>query len=525
MTWFVFVLVFVFAQTFVLLFFGVLTHEIGHAIPMYLFSKKNVNIFIGSRGDIEGSLKVSLGKITFYFSKTQWFFPIGMCSGQSKDFSPLQHIIVFAMGPLFTFILAIVASLFVFVCDMHKSLEISAFLFLVLATIMLIYNLNPKKRIAEMRQTDGYWIKQYSKLLFKDKDYQKKYSRLASLTDTDGEVNFLDHYETYVAEGFKSTEMLENAAIIAFNRGYYKKAANYLSQLENAKQFTVQDYNLRAYAEFNLGNNDTAKHYCAKALNINPNYVSALFLELEWIFEEGRTTEADNLLKRVSNVKNKGVNEYYFEGRIYLHRGEIKKAIEAFENVENKGFNITHSIYLSLAYALNGDREKALAGFVSFDKKEKPFIDEYINYALVLVMLKDYTKGMKILLKALGINHNNTLALNNMSDLLNRMERYQDAIDYADKGISITRQKYYLYTNKAFAQLMLKQTEEGKVTNDYGLALNPASSYGYRNMGIYYMQKGDNKLAIEYLQKAYDLDKTTFMVVSLLYDLTGKLPY
>ena len=42
-------------------------HEMGHAIPALIFTKKSVTVYIGSYGDISKTTQFKLGRLTIYF--------------------------------------------------------------------------------------------------------------------------------------------------------------------------------------------------------------------------------------------------------------------------------------------------------------------------------------------------------------------------------------------------------------------------------------------------------------------------
>lgn len=347
---------------------------------------------------------------------------------------------------------------------------------------------------------------------------------IVTLSSNDGDIPFLEYYEKYAAEGFKNIEMLEIAISATINQNRFEKALIYLKELEKQKQLTVDDYLLFTYAELNLGNDDAARAYCEKTLKLSPDNIRALSIQIEWDMDEGKREKTNELIQKIEPIQNKGVSEFYILGRIYLNYGEIEKAITALEEaIKLYPSDNAILVYLGVSYAKNGNKQKAQTVYEELVNTNDDSINHILNLSYLLLELHNYKEGIVHTLKALEIEHNNPFALNNTSYCLNLMERYEDAIDYANKGISISPKNYRFYTNKAFAQLMLGQVEEGKITNDIALNLNPNSSYGFRNLGIYYKEAGDFTKAKEHLQKAFDLDKTTFMVRSLLYEVNSAI--
>lgn len=504
--------------------FSLFLHELGHAIPALIFTKKTVSIYIGSYGSKENSFKINFKSLTIYIFKSPLHL-VGLCSHNHNNLTVFKNIVILLMGPLASFFVATLFAFFIFVYDLHGSLKTISFLFIISAWFDLVMNLNPSSTPIQLNNggityNDGYQIKQQAKLLFKKKEFREKYTRLYSLLNNDGEVNFLNYYDKYVSEGFKSLEMLEHAVQVAINQGKYKQAKQYLKTLESLKKFTANDFLLQTYSEYYLGNFEEARKYCEKALKLSPNNARAITIQIDWYFEEGNRDKTDELLKRLEPLKKKGFNEYYILGRIYLNYGEVEKAISSFEEIQKKyeGDEAT-LIFLCAAYAYNNNSREAIKILELFEKKEDCSINHLVNLAFMSVELKEYKKGIQYLLRALEIDHTEVQALNNMSYSLNFLARYDEAIAYANKGISISPKKYSLYTNKAYAELMLGKLEEGKTTNETGLSLNLNSSYGYRNLGLYYKEIGALQEAKKHLQKSIELDKTTHHTKPLLFEV------
>ena len=79
-------------------FVNVLLHELGHAIPMLIWSKKSVRVYIGSFGSPDRSLHLALGRVKLYIKYNPFLWLRGMCSPGER--LPVRKIIFYtAMGP------------------------------------------------------------------------------------------------------------------------------------------------------------------------------------------------------------------------------------------------------------------------------------------------------------------------------------------------------------------------------------------------------------------------------------------
>lgn len=176
--------------------FSVLVHELGHAIPALIFTKERVVVYIGSYGTTENSFRIELNKLTIFIYKNPLYLLIGLCSHKYNNLSILKNIIVIVMGPLSSFIIAVISAYFVFAYDFHGMLKTLSFIFLISSLLDLYYNLRPSSTPIKLSHggvsyNDGYQLKQNLKLLFKSKDYQKKYAHLSSLSSVT--IYIFDH--------------------------------------------------------------------------------------------------------------------------------------------------------------------------------------------------------------------------------------------------------------------------------------------------------------------------------------------
>lgn len=80
-------------------FLNVLLHELGHAIPILLWSEKKTSIYIGSFGDPQKSLRLPFGRLILYLTYNPFLWFRGMCQPGERLSVP-KTIIYTAMGPL-----------------------------------------------------------------------------------------------------------------------------------------------------------------------------------------------------------------------------------------------------------------------------------------------------------------------------------------------------------------------------------------------------------------------------------------
>ncbi len=93
--------------------FHVLFHELGHAIPVLLSSRRSwATVYVGSYGDEAHSFGIRFGRLKIWikFNPFRWFR--GMCVPGGACFSIRQQIWYIAAGPIGSVILCIIACIF-----------------------------------------------------------------------------------------------------------------------------------------------------------------------------------------------------------------------------------------------------------------------------------------------------------------------------------------------------------------------------------------------------------------------------
>lgn len=83
-------------------------HEIGHALAAGFFTSKEVTVFFGSHGQMDGSFKIKICKrYTCYISKNIFRWKGGLCICYPAEMTFGQHLIQIIAGPLLPLLLSI----------------------------------------------------------------------------------------------------------------------------------------------------------------------------------------------------------------------------------------------------------------------------------------------------------------------------------------------------------------------------------------------------------------------------------
>lgn len=128
-------------------------HELGHAIPAMIISRRPVQVFIGSYGDKRNCLRIRGGLITVWIKYNPLCWLNGLCIVQNERLSVAQQIIYVLGGPVASVILAATACYLTFSVDAHGFLKLFFVIFFLSAMWDLIKNLIPHKE--EVNLFDG----------------------------------------------------------------------------------------------------------------------------------------------------------------------------------------------------------------------------------------------------------------------------------------------------------------------------------------------------------------------------------
>ncbi|RBL90100.1 site-2 protease family protein [Chitinophaga flava] len=129
---------------FIVRFFTILIHELGHAIPAIIFTRQRVIVYIGSYGEDDRNIQFNISLLEINIKRNPLSWRRGICFANHEDMTIRQKTILVLAGPLSSFIIAGVAALIAFTFDMHGSVKLVFSIFLLSAVIDLFTNLYPR---------------------------------------------------------------------------------------------------------------------------------------------------------------------------------------------------------------------------------------------------------------------------------------------------------------------------------------------------------------------------------------------
>ncbi|MES2277349.1 MAG: M50 family metallopeptidase [Bacteroidota bacterium] len=339
-------------------FIIILLHELGHAIPAIIFTRKPAEIFIGSNGSGK-HVKVNLGKLTINL-RLKFFYAMsgGLCY-HSNNMKSYQHIIVLIAGSVFTALIATGAIVVEFNYDMHGSLKLLTMLIFISAISSLINNLYPKIKPVLIHNdhatyNDGYQLR---RLIIRGKN-----------TDRIDTAIRLYHQQQYIdaielLQPFQHPKGDTDLFRVTINcytiTGRYDQAKLYTDKYISTIPVWLlnsDDYVNLGVVESRIDDNDEALHLYNKSLSLNPNNIYALNNRgYTYLLKEEYEVALIDLNQAIA-IDDKFAYSYNNRGLVYLKQNQPDAALA----------DITHSLMLDANNAY-GHRN---LGIYYMEKKE-----------------------------------------------------------------------------------------------------------------------------------------------------------
>ena len=249
-------------------------HELGHAIPSLLFTKKKVTIYIGSYDD-DSSLGFHIGKL-FFRVKPRFFYSAAGGACHHEPIGPVyQNIIVVLSGPFASAIISAILLKFIFMVNGYGFLKTFIVVFFISSILSLVFNLYPSRiRTRRIMYSDGHKLLAYLK--------GTKTIKLISL-------GYTFYNNKQFGEALKIFEKLNPNDIDSYNFPVIFQCYLQTFDFKGAERFSekhkymVTDLSSDAdtlcnlgYMHSNLGHHDIAFDYYSKAIEWNNQHSFAL---------------------------------------------------------------------------------------------------------------------------------------------------------------------------------------------------------------------------------------------------------
>lgn len=351
----------------------VLLHELGHAIPALIFTRKKVTVYIGSYGETTKSFKFTIGLLELWVKRTM-FWRTGMCVPSSTDMSLPKKIIFIIGGPIASLTIAGITGFFVFKYDMHGAVKLTIVFFTLCSIFDFVSNIIPDNTFqtlpnGQTTYNDGAKLQQ----LFGLKNFSKEYQVAAELYDKKEFAKAAPMFEKFLKSGYSIDDIHRLAYTSYMNIRNYTKAYELLKAFESTDQLNSDDYfNFSSVCSF-LQLNKEKEAYLQKSLELNPdNAFTHNFIGYE-LNKQNKFDEAIDHFDKAINIQP----EFAYA---YNNRGHAKIELE---KIDEGLADIKYSIHL--------DEENSYA---------------YRNLAIYHLKLNQFEEAESLLLIAKGLDEN-----------------------------------------------------------------------------------------------------------------------
>jgi tetratricopeptide (TPR) repeat protein len=354
----------------------VILHELGHAIPAILFTRKKVTVFIGSYGEAKKSVNFSCGLLEVHLKKSI-FWRTGLCQTSATSLSQTKKFIFIVCGPLASLTFAIVTSYFVFSYDMHGVLKMVMSFFTLAAAWDFFSNIIPNNhpvKLADGRvcYNDGNSLRE----LFYYKRFLREYQSAAELYDQKEFHKSAVAFKDILQLGFQHEDIYRLAYASCLLNHQYQEAYEYILDFGTKFSLNSDDYYNLGYLSTFRGVGKENENYFEKSLELNPNNPHAL-----------------NAIGYILNTKQR-----FKEARSYFEKAlaidpEHSYAMNNLGHAKIEMEELEEGLaYINHSLELNNDNSYA-----------------YRNLGIYHLKLKNFTEAERFLLKAKSLDKDTEL--------------------------------------------------------------------------------------------------------------------
>ncbi len=307
------------------------------------------------------------------------------------------------------------------------------------------------------------------------------------------ELLFLDNQEykiDSVVDDWIRTDSLELTP-------YYYKINNYIDngKIDSAKKYLdridsrweerwwISNFQALISIEDNL--QDSVDFYYKRAFNFE-NSPSILYYDYSfWLLENRRYEDGIEVIDLALEKFPDNKNLKYVRALIYSESGELQKAIQLFEMLlsdNNNNSAILHN--LALLYEQNAQYEKSNDAYETIISIDKNDAVAYNNYSYSLAERgENLQKALRMSEKTLKIDPNNGVYYDTMAWILFKMGDYSKALKFIDRAIGLeNNHNPELFYHKGEILFELNRSEESKKFFKLALEIDPAFSLAKKRL-------------------------------------------
>ncbi len=284
-----------------------------------------------------------------------------------------------------------------------------------------LISLDPRARSAYLDLGEAY------RALGETPKAVETYSRLLELFPDDEKIHVqvIEAYGRAIAESPRDDLYKEKR----------EEALAEFEQLSKRKHYNAGDYYNLGFLYEQVGGKDEAMRFYAKALQMKPDYPSALYNLADLYRDTGNFKEALGLYARLVHVHPREVQAYLNMGEIFNAMGDPPRARQFYLKVvklsPDNGDAYFHLGYLSESQGELREAENYYEKAVEVAPKNA---EAYYNLGNVYASLGQNAEAIASYLKTVGINPSHQDAFVNLSILSFKSRDFQGAIHYLENA-------------------------------------------------------------------------------------------
>jgi tetratricopeptide (TPR) repeat protein len=226
--------------------------------------------------------------------------------------------------------------------------------------------------------------------------------------------------------------------------------------------------------------------------------------------------KCDSSLQVIDNLiaKNQATSIVYYykancEQKNKLFESSIVSATTALSTITKSDTLYPHILLLrSLSYANAGKLESGIADYEILVKEFPNNVYYLLNMSYLYGENQQLDNCIITLKQALAIDSLNLGIINNLAYYSNETKNYAATIEYARRGIILTKDSVWiasLLNSLGLAQAKIISPDKGLQTIRQSITYRPNNPYAYFNLGLIYLDKKENGEACKNFEKARQL--------------------
>ena len=254
----------------------VILHELGHAIPAIISSKKKVSIYIGSYGNEEESVNFKIGLLDIWLSYKfrSW---MGLCVPSEKNIPVNQQILYVLLGPLSPAVISSLALYYISVNDVSDACLFFTLIFFFFSIFDLFRNLIPSSTPIKLfngntTYNDGYALRR----LFKYKKFNTEFEEAICLYNNHEYQKSTVLFDFLIESNLKDENIYRIAVSANMQGNNFEKAKKLFDESEKEFKLTSDDYSNGGLIYSRLYLNEKSLEFYNKSLELNPNNIYTL---------------------------------------------------------------------------------------------------------------------------------------------------------------------------------------------------------------------------------------------------------